>query len=142
VDVPLPPKPRPKPLKRQERIVRHESPKLRPDKKPPAPATTAPPEVQAPPAPTVAAPAPGLAAAPSANVVPTWQGLLLGRLERFKRYPGVAQFRHQQGVPYLRFTMDRKGKVLSARIDKSSGFDTLGGDAGAHPSRGAAAAAA
>jgi len=125
VDVPLPPKPKPKPPKRHERVILHKPPKPRPDNKPPAPATTAPPQVQAPPAPAAAAQAPRATAASSANAVRTWQGVLLGRLEQFKRYPGVAQRRRQQGVAYLRFTMDRKGKVLSASIDKSSGFDAL-----------------
>ncbi|HEY5348231.1 MAG TPA: TonB family protein [Candidatus Lustribacter sp.] len=51
--------------------------------------------------------------------------MLLARLQRFKRYPSFAQFRRQEGVVYLRFTMDRHGKVVSASIDKSSGFDAL-----------------
>jgi protein TonB len=51
--------------------------------------------------------------------------MLLGRLEQFKRYPYEAQYRRQQGVVYLRFDMDRHGKVLSAAIVKSSGFDAL-----------------
>jgi protein TonB len=46
-------------------------------------------------------------------------------LEQFKRYPSTAQLRHQQGVAYLRFSLDRKGKALSASIDKSSGFSAL-----------------
>lgn len=125
VEVPVPPKPKPKPPKRIERVVQQQPPKPKPDDKPLAPATTAPPEVQAPPAPTVAAPAPGLAAAPSTNAIPNWQGMLLGRLEQFKRYPAIAQMNREQGVAYLRFTMDRKGKVLSASIDKSSGFSLL-----------------
>ncbi len=54
-----------------------------------------------------------------------WQGLLLARLEQFKRYPEEARSRGQQGVSCLRFTMDRDGHVLSARIEKSSGFDLL-----------------
>jgi protein TonB len=125
VEVPVPPKPRSKPPKQHQQVVLHEPPKPRHDKEPPAPATTAPPQIEAPPAPTVAAPAPGLAMLPSSNAVPTWQGLLLGRLEQFKRYPSTAQLRHQQGVAYLRFAMDRNGKVLSTNIDKSSGFDAL-----------------
>lgn len=56
---------------------------------------------------------------------PNWQSLLLGRLERFKRYPADAQARHQQGVTYLHFTMDRNGRVLSYRLEQSSGYDLL-----------------
>lgn len=55
----------------------------------------------------------------------TWQGLLLARLEAAKRYPEDARFHHQQGVTSLRFVMDREGRVVSASIDKSSGFDSL-----------------
>ncbi|EGY02360.1 TonB protein [Nitrospirillum viridazoti Y2] len=65
-----------------------------------------------------------MAAGPSVSV-PTWQGLLLAQLERFKRYPADAQTRHQQGVAYLRFTMDRDGRVLSSRLEKSSGYELL-----------------
>jgi protein TonB len=127
LDVPQPPKPKPKTKQKPPKpVVAVPKPaKPKPDNEPPAPANTAPPALQAPQAPAVAAPSPGAAAAPSSNAVPTWQGLLLGRLEQFKRYPRSAQSRHQQGVAYLRFTMDRNGKVLSAKIDRSSGFALL-----------------
>jgi protein TonB len=90
--------------------------------KTPVEQTTAPVAASAPPAPAAA---PASAAPAPSNGAPTWQGLLLGRLEQFKRYPALAQSRGQQGVVWLRFTMDRDGKVLSARIDKSSGHDLL-----------------
>ncbi len=79
----------------------------------PAPQTTAPPALPLPPAP-----------APS-TASPTWQGLVLGQLNRFKRYPGAAQLRRQQGAPYVRFVMDREGKVLSSHLERSSGFAAL-----------------
>jgi protein TonB len=129
VAVPLLPKPPPKPPKRQQKPVEHERPASRPELKPPAAATTAPPQADLPPAHDIAAPAPGIASVQSTNAMPTWQGLLLGRLERFKRYPALAQFRRQQGVAYLRFTMDRQGKVLSATLQKSSGFSSLDDEA-------------
>lgn len=76
-----------------------------------------------------ASPSPTASAAKGATgagiSVPTWQGLLLAQLERFKRYPAEAQTRHQQGVAYLRFIMDRDGRVLSAQLEKSSGHDLL-----------------
>lgn len=71
------------------------------------------------------APAAPIAAPSSPNAVPSWQGLLLARLEAAKRYPEDARMRREQGVTLLRFTMDRDGKVLSAKIQKSSGFDAL-----------------
>jgi len=54
-----------------------------------------------------------------------WQGLLLADLEAHKRYPPEARESGEQGVVYLRFAMDRRGKVLSFRLEKSSGFDDL-----------------
>lgn len=88
-----------------------------------APETTAPP----------ARPAPQAAQASSG--MPTWQGLVLGRLNRFKRYPSAAQFRRQQGVPYIRFVIDRDGKVLSSRLERSSGYAALDAEAVALPKR-------
>jgi protein TonB len=55
----------------------------------------------------------------------TWQAQLLAWLEKYKRYPRVAQEQHQQGVVYLRFAIDRQGKVLSSQIKQSSGFELL-----------------
>lgn len=66
---------------------------------------------------------------------PTWQGLVLGRLNQFKRYPAPAQRRRQQGVPYIRFTMDRDGRVLSSQLERSSGFSSLDAEAVALPRR-------
>jgi protein TonB len=84
---------------------------------PPPPAA---PVVSAPPAPAAAPPAgnPGAMRA-------SWQAQLVAWLERYKRYPRLAQEQHQEGVVYLRFTMDRTGHVLSAQIEKGSGFSLL-----------------
>ena len=128
IAIPLAPAPPPRPLAEHRPRVHLNRPRSlqREDRTPPAPATTAPPEVQVPPAPAAAsaAPMPAISAPPS-NAVPTWQGRLLGRLEQFRRYPEQAQYRQEQGVVYLHFSMDRTGKVLSARIAKSSGFGDL-----------------
>lgn len=85
--------------------------------------TTAPPARPLPPAPHVT----------SGQV--TWQGLVLGRLNKFKRYPSGAQGRHEQGVVYIRFVMDRGGKVLSATLERSSGFADLDREAVKLPKR-------
>jgi len=123
IAIPLPPKLPPKP---PQRLVAHRLPPKRlPDKTPPAPATTAPPQLQAAQAPHEAAPSPGASSAPASNAVPTWQSSLLGRLERFKRYPYAALSDHEEGVVYLHFIMNRQGRVLSANIARSSGFDAL-----------------
>ena len=52
-----------------------------------------------------------------------------------KRYPRDAHFAGQQGVPYMRFIMDRQGKVLSVRLERSSGFRSLDKEALALPKR-------
>jgi protein TonB len=101
----------------------HEPEQRRPEDKPPVAQTTAPPTAAATPAPA-AAPA-ASATADATMTAPNWQGLLLGQLERFKRYPADAQARRQQGVAYLRFTMNRDGRVLTFRLEKSSGYDSL-----------------
>ena len=81
------------------------------------PATPAPPmAASAPPAPTQL---------PATKGAVTWQGLLLARLERAKRYPLFAESHRQQGVVLLHFTMDRSGAVLTANTQKSSGFTLL-----------------
>lgn len=95
--------------------VRPTKPEL--ETKAPAPETTAPPALPAPPAPVLS------------SGLPTWQGLVLGALNKVKRYPYAAQSRRQQGVPYIRFVVDRSGRVLSSRLERSSGFGILDSEA-------------
>jgi len=85
--------------------------------KAPAAETTAPPARPTPPAPVLS------------SGVPNWQGLVLGALNKVKRYPASAQSRRQQGVPYIRFVIDRNGRVLSSRLERSSGFSLLDSEA-------------
>lgn len=80
-------------------------------------------DTQAPPA-RPSPPAPAL----SSGVV-TWQGLVLGALNRAKRYPSAAQLRRQQGAPWIRVVVNREGRVLSSRLERSSGFKILDGEA-------------
>lgn len=92
-------------------------------------ADVAPPEVKPPekveepkpPAPITAAPAKG-----GAPQVPrSWETLLMRRLQQFKRYPGAAQARGEQGVALLAFSVDRDGRVLTRKIVRSSGHADL-----------------
>jgi len=100
------------------------SPKAHPaDPGPAAPETAAPR--------TTATPAPQ----PSSNAADSWEGRLLAALHRHRRYPASARMRRQQGVPYIRFVMDREGRVLSARLERSSGFADLDREAVALPKR-------
>lgn len=84
-----------------------------PDPGPPAPAKTAPETKPAPPAPQVS------------TGKPTWEGLVLGALNKRRRYPRIAQTRRQQGVPWIRFVIDREGRVLSSSLERSSGVSSL-----------------
>jgi protein TonB len=70
------------------------------------------------------APSPG---APSRdpNAVPNWKSELVARLQRYKRYPGEAQARGEEGVAQVAFSVDRGGGVHNARIVRSSGSSLL-----------------
>jgi len=116
--------PRPAPKPPAPRPVAQPVPEFKPDERPPAPETTALAEAPVAPAPVAAAPTPDFSQAAS-DSVPNWESQLRGQLERHKRYPREAQWRREQGVAHLRFTMDRDGKVLSYRLERSSGVRSL-----------------
>lgn len=84
------------------------------DPGPAAPETTAPPALLAPPA-----------AQATSDVKVTWEGQLLARLEKYRRFPDGARLRRQQGVVHVRFRIDRPGRVLWSRVERSSGFGEL-----------------
>lgn len=136
---PNPPVPLPK-MEKPRKIVKKHKPvpllkKPVPDKTPPAEATTAPPSSEATPAPAQAAPAPGASSSKASHDPVTWQGALLAQLEKFKRYPSDAMADHQEGVPTVTFSMDRKGHVLSVTLANSSGHPLLDQEAVALPKR-------
>jgi protein TonB len=85
----------------------------------PAPAATA----------SVAAapPSPALPPAPQElrSGVSSWEGKVLARMERFRRYPTASRAKQEQGVVYLRCRIDRDGQVLAAAIERSSGSTAL-----------------
>ena len=113
----LPP-PVPQPVKEPEEVAQ-------PEPKEAAPVPTAPPNVVAP-AEQPATPTVGAVARPLAAAIATWQRLLQAHLERHKRFPPQAQGEH--GISTLVFTIDRQGRVLSARISRSSGSALLDGE--------------
>ncbi|PTM42999.1 TonB family protein [Bosea sp. 124] len=118
---PPPPKPRPKVVERKPppkpRVVERRKP-INQDK-PPAERTTAP-TAQAQAAPTAAAPAQGASSAPSVSPA-SWRGTLLAHLNRYKRFPGGAN----PGTVQVSFSIDRSGRVLSARLISGSGDSAL-----------------
>ncbi|MEJ1969012.1 MAG: energy transducer TonB [Rhizomicrobium sp.] len=131
------PQPQQKPLKqpkiKQPPIMRgevvlhtneHKTPPAPPDR-PPAPRSTDTPTSVAPKNDVAAAPASGTASDASRLAEESWEGEILAKLERAKRYPGLAQMRAEEDVVYLRFSVDRAGRVLVASIDHSRGFALL-----------------
>jgi len=94
-----------------------------PDPGPPVERTTAPEARPLPPA------------SQASDARPTWEGMVLAALNQKKRYPRDAQFNRQQGVPYIRFVMNREGRVLSSTLERSSGFRSLDEEAVALPKR-------
>jgi protein TonB len=59
------------------------------------------------------------------RIDPSWQSLLLKRLQEFKNYPLGARERNEQGVVLLAFSIDRNGHVVSRRIVRGSGYADL-----------------
>jgi protein TonB len=115
---PPPPKPKPPPQPRTVRIERPAPPR-------PVEAAAPPPSMPAPPAPVAAVPAPGSSVSRPSNAMPTWQSQLLAHIRRHKNYPRAAMIRRQEGATLVRFALDRKGKVLSYRLERSSGHAIL-----------------
>lgn len=120
---PSPPPP-PQEKKVEERERKPAKPKKVERKKPQdraspnAPTTAAPQAVNAPRASTNAAPTAG---ASSSMSPATWRSALMAHLNRHKRFPAGGS----RGVSQVAFTIDRTGRVLSARLIGSSGDAAL-----------------
>jgi protein TonB len=119
------PQVKPKPIKKPPQPPKATKPKKAPREKPQHTPTPTPQEAQQQAAaPTVSSQiADGAAIAQRQKI--TWQGLVMARLEQLKRYPRAAQSRHQEGTATLAVTLDRSGKVLSARLEQRSGYRLL-----------------
>jgi periplasmic protein TonB len=89
-----------------------------------APVEEPPPQpVEQPRPPTPAVPARVKGGAP--RIESSWQTALVRHLQQYKRYPGDAQARGEEGVVELSFTVDRSGHVLNREIVRSSGHRQL-----------------
>ena len=55
----------------------------------------------------------------------TWRREIVALIERNKRYPAAAQSRREQGIAHIFFILDRTGRVVDSRIEKSSGVGSL-----------------
>ncbi|GLQ81710.1 protein TonB [Mesorhizobium huakuii] len=126
------PLPRPKPVEQpgekkpvQAKVKKPvEKPKPRPRKEKAEPAkTVASASAQTRPAARVAAPK---SAAGFSGVSPAkWESRLAAWINRHKRYPSAAKSRGAQGNVNVAFTVDVSGRVLSARVVRSSGDPDL-----------------
>jgi protein TonB len=92
---------------------------------PEGPPSEEPMQAQAPPS-AEAAPSTRLAARHTVSgarteMAATWQGILLGHLEQHRRYPRQAERMRQEGTAHVRFSVDQRGHVANARIERSSG---------------------
>ena len=54
-----------------------------------------------------------------------WQSRVLSWLNRHKRYPAAAKSRKQEGFVQVAFTVDKGGRITSARVARSSGVPAL-----------------
>lgn len=54
-----------------------------------------------------------------------WQGKVMAWLNRHKRYPAAARANREEGTAEVTFDIDPAGRVLGARISRSSGSATL-----------------
>jgi len=108
------------------------SPAASSDSKPstsPALTATATPVASGPPAQAAstqpAAPAQTLAPSGGSKHAASYAAKVRAHIESFKVYPPQARRRHQTGMVGFSFTIDRQGRVLSARITRSSGVPAL-----------------
>ena len=115
---PPPPKPKPKP------------PVKPPEPKPIEQPGTPPPPVDTPrpPEPTPPAPQPRLSTVP-ASVRDAYLGRISQAVQQNMRLPASARFIKDKRVVEVRFTVDRTGKLLALKIEKSSGRDLFDDEA-------------
>lgn len=111
------PKVEPKPKPPKPRVVERRKPVER--EKPRAREAAAPPPSPAPAAAPSSAPI-GSTATPSISNA-SWRGMLIAHLNRYKRFPPGAR----TGTVQVAFSIDRGGRVLSARLTGSSGDAAL-----------------
>jgi protein TonB len=79
----------------------------------------APPAPTATPAPQTAARRQGTTDRPSDETM-SWSKALMNHLGRYRRYPAAARQAGHEGAVQVRFTIDRRGQVLAARVIKAS----------------------
>jgi protein TonB len=121
LDAPAPPPPQPETVEQkpeEKKKVEKKKDEPKPKRKSVAQPASAPKPVDARRARTNAAPTSGVASSMS---IATWRGSVMAHLNRLKRYPGGGA----GGTSSVAFTIDRAGRVLSARLIRSSGSAVL-----------------
>jgi len=124
-------------VKPEVAIAMPEKPKP-PEKKkqPPRKQAAAPKPIQSARVAPAAAPSQGLPTISDSNAVPDWRSRVSGQMERNKRRPSSAE-RGDSGYPKIRFTLDRRGNVVSVQLLSSSGSSVFDQEALALPRRAA-----
>ena len=84
----------------------------------------APPPVEAPPAEKAVAPRQGVSSKPSEAQI-TWEKAVALHLNKHKRFPQEARNKKEEGVAVVWFSIDRSGKVITGRLQKSCGSTLL-----------------
>jgi periplasmic protein TonB len=92
------------------------------ERKAPSPITTAPAQAKSK---SDTAASPGIGANGTRVIAPAWRDRLVEHLQHYKRYPGEARARHEEGVVLLSFSVDRDGHVIEHHIVNSSGHPDL-----------------
>lgn len=87
--------------------------------------TTAPQAIEAPKDKDDKAPVEGASTTAPSDAEQAWEGKVLARLQRNKRYPAQAQSAGQQDTIMVRMLIDRKGRLIQAAIIRSRGFGLL-----------------
>lgn len=100
-------------------------PEVTPPQQAAAAATSAPPAINERIAPVAVAPTQGVPNEKNSEAVVTWRTRVLALVEKNKRYPEAARSRREQGTAQVSFTLDRKGMVVNARVNQSSGSSAL-----------------
>lgn len=126
IELPPPPPPKPKPKPKPPKPKPEPKPEPQPEPKPePKPVEESPPAQ-----PSRQARAPESATNQSASNQAaqgqvTWESLLLGHLNRHKRYPHDARQRGQEGTVKVRMVIDANGRVLDHQVIAGSGSRSL-----------------
>ena len=94
-------------------------------KKTPPPSPSAPSQARKSATPTKSAAVKNVKAGASKSELDAWKMRLFRRLSSVKSYPSAAKADHAEGVAVIQFRIDTTGRVLSARLTRSSGFSSL-----------------